>query len=88
MSINQEMDKADVVHIYNGYYLAIKKNIIMPSAATWTDTENINLSEVKERQVSHIINMWKLIRNDTKELIHKTETEISIPKLVVAKGEA
>ena len=46
MSINQEMDKADVVHIYNGYYSAIKKNIIMPSAATWTDTENINLSEV------------------------------------------
>ena len=31
------------------YYPAIKKNEIMPSAATWTDLEIIILSEVRER---------------------------------------
>jgi len=31
------------------YYLAIKKNEIMPFAATWTDLEMIILSEVKEK---------------------------------------
>ena len=36
------MEKEDVVHIYNGI-LAIKKNEIMPFAATWTDLEIIIL---------------------------------------------
>ena len=34
------------------YYSAIKKNEIMPFAATWTDLEIIILSEVSERQTS------------------------------------
>ena len=35
------------------YYSAIKKNEIMPFAATWMDLEIIILSEVRERQISH-----------------------------------
>ena len=35
------------------YYSAIKKNEIMPFAATWMDLEIITLSEVRERQVSY-----------------------------------
>ena len=31
------------------YYLAMKKNEIMPSEATWTDLEIIILSEVKDK---------------------------------------
>ena len=44
-------------YMYNGIYLAIKKNEIMPSAATWMDLEIIILSEVsqKEKDKYHII---------------------------------
>ena len=35
-------------------YSAIKKNEIMPSAAIWMDPEISLLSQVRERQISHI----------------------------------
>ena len=40
------MDKEDVVYITMEYYPAIKKNEIMPLAATWMDLESVTLSEV------------------------------------------
>ena len=44
-----------------GYYSAIKKDEILPLAATWMDLENIILSEVSQRQMSHDISyMWNL----------------------------
>ena len=43
------------------YYSAIKKNEVLPSAATWKDLEIIILSEVsqteKDKYISH---MWNL----------------------------
>ena len=43
------MDKEDVVYIHTmEYYSAIKKNKIMPFAATWMDLEMIILSEVSQ----------------------------------------
>ena len=47
------MDKEDVVHTYNGI-LAIKKNEIMPFAATWMDPEIVVLSEVRQRKTNII----------------------------------
>ena len=47
------MDK-DVVHIYNGYYSAIKKNERMPFAVTWMDLETVILSEVSQRKMDTI----------------------------------
>ena len=55
------MDKEDVVCVYiyiyiyiyiyaMKYYSAIKKNKIMPFAATWMDLEIIILSEVSQKE--------------------------------------
>ena len=57
MSINSGMDKEDVVHIYKEYYPAIKKNEIMPFAATWRDLEIIIVSKVhqEEKEIYYIV---------------------------------
>ena len=60
------------------YYSAIQKNEVMSFAATWMDLEIIIQSEVKvkQRQISYdIAYMWNLIKNDTNELIYKTEID-------------
>ena len=62
------------------YYSAIKKNGIMPFAATWMDIESVILSEVsqsdREGEISYAIPyMWNLKRNDTYELIYKIQTD-------------
>ena len=64
MSINRGMDKEDVVCVcmcvcvcvcnIMEYYSAIKKNEIMPCAATWIDLEIIILSEVRKRKTNTI----------------------------------
>ena len=55
------MDKEDVARIYNGI-LVIKKNEIMPFAATWVDLQIFILSKSdREREISFDITyMWNL----------------------------
>ena len=54
------MNKEDVVYKYTvEYYSAIKRNDIMPFAATWLDLEIIILSEVSqaEKDKYHMISV-------------------------------
>ena len=49
------MLKKKMWHIYTmEYYSAIKRNEIIPFAATWTDLEIIILSEVSQRKTNNI----------------------------------
>ena len=60
------------------YYSAIKKNEIMPFAATWMDLEMIILSKANqtEKDKYHMISLiCGIQKHDTNELIYKTETD-------------
>ena len=61
------------------YYSAIKKNGIMPFATAWMDLDIIVQNEVKSDRGGEILldifYMWTLRRNDTNELICKTERD-------------
>ena len=50
MPFNRQMDKEDVVHIYNGIFSAIKRNDFSTFAATWTALEEIMLSEISQAE--------------------------------------
>ena len=57
------------------YYSAIKKNEIMPVAATRMDIVIVILNEVSQTEKNkYITYMWDL-KNGTNELIYKTEVE-------------
>ena len=75
------------IYLYaNIYYSAIKKNEIMPFAATWLDLIII-LSEVNQAK-ANITYMWSL-KSNTNELIYKTERDSSTLKinLWLSKGK-
>ena len=58
------------------YYSAIKKNEIMPFAATWMDLEIIMLSEVSqtEKDKYHDTTYRGKLKYDTNELISETDS--------------
>ena len=60
------------------YYSAIKKNQIVPFAATWVDLEIALQTEVRqtEKYKYHMIShVWNLKKNDINEFIQKIEIE-------------
>ena len=64
MSIDRELDKEDVIHIYNRILPKYKRNKIITFSATWMDLKIIILSKPgRERQISYDITyMWNLIK--------------------------
>ena len=66
------------MYIHDGILLSHKKNEIMPFAAIWMDLEIVILSEVRqtEKEKYHMISfIWRVLKNDTNELIYKTKTD-------------
>ena len=49
------------------YYLAIKKNEILPFATMWMELKGIVLSEIRERQISYDFTHMRTLRNGTDE---------------------
>ena len=61
----------------------------MPFAASWRDLQIIILNEVRQRQISYNITYKLNLKNDSNELIYKTEIRrIDIEnKLMGTKGD-
>ena len=75
------------------YYSAIKKNEIMPFAATWMDLEIVILSEVqsdRERQISYDIAwMWNLKKCYKWTYLQNRNRVTDVEnKLMVTRGES
>ena len=82
MSLDREMDQEDVVHVEYAqaitmdYCPGIKKNKIMPFAATWMDLEIVLMTEVSqtEQDKYHISLICRTFFFN--ETIYKTEIEL------------
>ena len=91
MSTDRWMDKEDVVHIYNGILLSHKNEWNNAICSNMDGPKDYHIKWIKsdrERQILYDISyMWNL-KNDTNELINKTETDSDLEnKLTVTKRE-
>jgi len=82
MSINRWKDRQDVVHIYSGILLSHKKGWNNAIYNTDGPRDYHPKWSKLDKDKYHITYMWDL-KNDTNELIYKTE----IDKPMVTKGE-
>ena len=92
MSIDRGMDKKIWYMYVIECYLAIKKNKMMPLAATWINLEILRLSEVHQTETGkyHMISLiGGILKNDTSELIYKMQTASQTEKtnLWLSKGK-
>ena len=87
----------EYIHIYIyintiEYYLAIKKNEIMPLIATWMDLEIIILSEINQKRKTNIIRHFFYVDSKEKRykwtyLQNKNRSIDLENKLMITKGE-
>ena len=57
------------------YYLAIKKNEILPFAATWMDLEGIMLSEISQRKTNAVGCHLYVESKKYNKLVNKTKKQ-------------
>ena len=50
VSIDRQLDKEEVVHVYNGILMSHKKGEALPFARTWMNLESIMLSEISQME--------------------------------------
>ena len=61
------------------YYSVIKRNEILPFAATWTDLEGIMLSEISQRKILYDITyMYYLCSKKDNKLVNITKEADSL----------
>ena len=63
-----------------------KMNEIMSFAVTWMDLQ-ITLSEVSQRQIHEIANVWNLMKNNIKNLQSRNRLKDYKTKILITKGE-
>ena len=74
--------------VWNGVLFNLKRNKIMLFAATWMDLEINILSKVSQTNIILYHSYVEFLKNDTNELIYKTETDSDIKEnLIVIKRE-
>ena len=69
------------------YYLAIKKNEIMPFATTWIDLEIVLLNEIRQRQTSSYHLYVEFLKRIQINLFTKQNQTLE-NKFTVTKGDA
>ena len=82
------MDKEDVLHIYNGILLSHKKE--WNSAICSNVDEPRDYHDKSDKEKHHMLSLvCGILKNDTNELIYKTEIDSQISKtnLWLAKGK-
>ena len=62
-------------HTHNGILLSHKNNEILPFVETWLDSKIIKLSQVRQRKTNVMYRLYVESKNNTNELIYKTETD-------------
>ena len=79
------MDKEDLTE----HYLAMKKNELMPSAATWMQLEIIRLSEVSQTEIDKYYNITYMLnlKYNRNEHIYETETHRPRKQTCSCQGE-
>uniref|UniRef100_A0A8W4FQK3 DUF1725 domain-containing protein n=1 Tax=Sus scrofa TaxID=9823 RepID=A0A8W4FQK3_PIG len=85
LSTDEQIKKISYIHTME-YYSAIKKNKIMPFAATWMELETLVLSEIsqKEKDKYHVTYLESNIQQKMKLSTEKKLMDIA-NRLVVAK---
>lgn len=69
VSINEQMDKEDVLNIHTMDCYSDIKSEILPFAAMWINKENIMLSEICQRKINTSYYLWNLKIKQTNKYI-------------------